>query len=102
MAAGCAVIVTPEVGSASIVHEAKCGVVTPGDPEKLGLVINRLLNDHECRRVMGDAGRRAVEAKYSWNIISEQMLDLYTHILADRDYYRGTPRRYCVEEFNPD
>ena len=36
------------------------------------------------RRDMGDAGRRAVEAKYTWNVISKQMLDLYTHILADR------------------
>lgn len=85
MAAGCAVIVTPEVGIASIVHEAGCGVVAPGDPANLGLEMKRLLDDHERRRYMGDAGRRAVEAKYTWKIISKQILDVYTHILADRD-----------------
>jgi glycosyltransferase involved in cell wall biosynthesis len=47
--------------------------------------MKRLLNDHERRRYMGDAGRRAVEAKYTWNIIGKQMLDVYTDILADRD-----------------
>jgi glycosyltransferase involved in cell wall biosynthesis len=85
MAVGCPVIVTPEVGMASVVHEAGCGVVTPNDPANLGLEMKRLLNDHERRRYMGDAGRRAVEAKYTWNIIGKQMLDVYTDILADRD-----------------
>jgi glycosyltransferase involved in cell wall biosynthesis len=83
MAAGCPVIVTPEVGMASIVHEAGCGVIS--DPANLGLEMKRLLDDHERRRYMGDAGRRAVVAKYTWNIISQQMLDVYTYILADRD-----------------
>jgi len=85
MAARCAVIVTPEVGLASIVHEAGCGVVTAGDPANLGLEIKRLLDDHERRRSMGDAGRRAVEAKYTWNIIGKQMLDVYARILVDRN-----------------
>ena len=55
-----------------------------GDPASLGLEMKRLLDDHERRQDMGEAGRRAVEAKYSWKIISKQMLDLYTDILADR------------------
>ena len=37
MAAGCPVIVTPEVGIASLVQEAGCGVVAAGDPVNLGL-----------------------------------------------------------------
>ena len=36
MAVGCAVIVTPEVGMASVVQEAGCGVVAAGDPANLG------------------------------------------------------------------
>jgi glycosyltransferase involved in cell wall biosynthesis len=85
MAVGCAVIVTPEVGMASVVHKAGCGVVAPGDPANLGLEMKRLLDDHERRRHMGEAGRRAVNAKYSWTVISLKMLDVYAHILADRD-----------------
>ena len=79
------VIVTPEVGMASDVQEAGCGVVVAGDPVNLGLEMKRLLDDHEPRRYMGKAGRRAVEAKYSWKIIGKQMLDVYADILADRD-----------------
>ena len=36
MAAGCPVFVTPEVGMASRVQEAGCGVVASGDPANLG------------------------------------------------------------------
>jgi glycosyltransferase involved in cell wall biosynthesis len=84
MAARCPVIVTPEVGLAHIVQEAGCGVVTPGDPKSLGLEMKRLLADRDCRRNMGDAGRRAVEGNYTWNVIGKRMLDVYTQILADR------------------
>ena len=85
MAAGCPVIVTPEVGMASLVQEAGCGVVAGGDPANLGLEMKQLLDDHERRRDMGNAGRRAVQIKYSWKTIGKQMLDVYTDVLADRD-----------------
>ena len=85
MAVGCPVIVTPEVGIASLVQESCCGVVAAGDPVNLGLEMKQLLNDDACRRNMGDAGRRAVQVRYSWSTIGRQMLDVYTGILMDRD-----------------
>jgi glycosyltransferase involved in cell wall biosynthesis len=85
MAAQCPVIVTPEVGLAKIIHDVGCGVVASGDPEIFGLEIRRLLADDERRRSMGDAGRRTVEARYSWNIIGAQILELYANIVANRD-----------------
>ena len=85
MAAGCAVIVTPEVGVASIVHDTGSGIVAPGDPKKFGLEMKQMLDDCKRRRTMGDAGQRAVKAKYTWNVISNQMLDVYKDILLDRD-----------------
>jgi glycosyltransferase involved in cell wall biosynthesis len=84
MAAGCAVIVTPEVGIARVVQNIGCGVVTSGEPADLGLEIKRLLDDRVLRQCMGEAGRRAVDAKYNWAVISQKMLDLYTHILKNR------------------
>ena len=57
MAAGCPVIVAPEVGMASVVRDAGCGVVAPGNAENFGLETNRLLNDHGRRQNMGKAGR---------------------------------------------
>ena len=53
MAVGCPVIVTPEVGMASVVQEAGCGVVADGDPANLGLEMKRLLDDHSRRRIWG-------------------------------------------------
>jgi glycosyltransferase involved in cell wall biosynthesis len=85
MAASCPVIVTPEVGAASIVHEVGCGVVASGDPANLAFAINRLLNDHQGRQNMGASGLRAVQTKYSWNVIGKQMLDVYAEILDGRD-----------------
>src|SRR5262249_16150521 len=66
MAVGCAVLVTPEVGMASVVHEVNCGVVTSGEPASFGLEIKRLLDNHVLRAHMGQAGQRAVEAKFTW------------------------------------
>jgi glycosyltransferase involved in cell wall biosynthesis len=88
MAVGCAVIVTPEVGMARVVRETDCGVVASGDPACFGQEIKRLLGEHERRRYMGEAGRRTVEAKYTWNVISRQMLDVYASVVVERT--RGT------------
>ena len=84
MAAGCPVIVTPEVGMASLVQEVGCGLVAAGDPTRLGSEMKRLLDDDNCRRKMGNAGRHAVQTKYSWKTISEQMLALYEDVLSRR------------------
>ena len=43
MAAGCPVVVTPEVGAASIVKSAQAGIVTSGQPKALGDAIEGLL-----------------------------------------------------------
>jgi glycosyltransferase involved in cell wall biosynthesis len=85
MAIGCPVIVTPEVGIASLVQESCCGLVAPGDPVNLGLEMKQLLDDPARRRGMGNAGRRVVQVKYSWSTIGRQMLDVYTGVLMDRD-----------------
>ena len=83
MAAGCPVIVTPEVGMASVVRDAGCGVVAPGNAENFGLEMNRLLNDHGRRQNMGKAGRRVAKEKYSWNVIGQQMLKVYIDIVGE-------------------
>jgi glycosyltransferase involved in cell wall biosynthesis len=85
MAASCPVIVTPEVGAASIVQEVGCGVVAAGDPANLALAMSRLLNDQQERRNMGVLGLSAVKTNYSWKAIGKQMLDVYTDILVGRD-----------------
>ena len=50
-----------------VIEETGCGIlVQPKDPAALAQAIIRLVRDPALRRSLGDAGRRAVEGKYSW------------------------------------
>jgi glycosyltransferase involved in cell wall biosynthesis len=82
MQRGVPVVVTPEVGAAEIVREARGGVVVNGDPEPLGEVISQLINDPILAKAMGDAGRRHVLARYGWPCIAAQMEALYECLMA--------------------
>ena len=82
MAVGRAVVVTPQVGLASVVREVCCGIVVDGEPATLGSQIKQLLDDHDRRRAMGEAGRYAAETEFNWKTISRKMIDVYAHALG--------------------
>jgi glycosyltransferase involved in cell wall biosynthesis len=84
MATGCPVVVTPEVGAADLVLEAGAGVVLDGSPEKLGRGIADLIADPERCRTMGQRGRDAVVAKYTWEAIAQRMEAVYRTALKGR------------------
>lgn len=86
MAAGCPVVVTPEVGAADLVLEAGAGVVLDGSPEKLGRGIADLIADPERCRTMGQRGRDAVVAKYTWEAIAQRMEAVYRSALKERGH----------------
>jgi glycosyltransferase involved in cell wall biosynthesis len=77
MQRGLPVVVTPEVGAAMIVRDARGGIVVQGDPKPLGDTINRLLNDPTLARGMGESGRRYVLENCAWTRIAAQMEALY-------------------------
>lgn len=83
MAAGRAVVVTPEVGVADLVRESGAGLVVGGSPSQLGSGLARLVRDPELREVMGTRGRAASE-RYSWAAVAEQMESAYLSVLAGR------------------
>ena len=80
MAAGCPVIVTPEVGSAAIVKETGSGWVVPGDAAALSHGISTLLADAETRRRMREAGR-AASVHYAWSAVAKRMETVYEQVL---------------------
>jgi len=80
MQRGLPVVVTPEVGAATIVREARGGIVVQGDPEPFGAAINRLINDSTLARSMGESGRRYVFEHYAWTLIAAQMEVLYESV----------------------
>ena len=77
MAVATPVVVTPEVGLAAEVESSGAGVVATNDPPVLAAALRALLGDPAKREAMGRAGRAAVEARYSWERVAEQMEEAY-------------------------
>jgi len=79
---------TPVVASAvggihEVVVDGETGfLVRPGAPEALAKAINTLLANPELARSFGKAGRRRVEAQFSWDSIARQTRDLYAELVA--------------------
>lgn len=79
MAAGCPVVVTPEVGVAGLVRESQAGCVIDGDPVALGAGLTKLLADAPLRQAMSERGRMAA-LDYSWAAVAERMERVYQEI----------------------
>lgn len=77
MAAGCPVVVTPEVGIAEVVERSGAGVVSDGDPAALAETLNALLADEAGRARMSRAGPRAAAEEFAWPAVASEMTALY-------------------------
>ena len=84
MAAGCPVIVTPEVGIAASVAQIGAGVVADGAPAVLGHAIAGLVADDRRRQEMGARGRAAAVSQFSWPAVAAQMEQLYQSVAVRR------------------
>ncbi|MDI7246233.1 MAG: glycogen synthase [Bacillota bacterium] len=79
---------TPVVASAvggilEVVVNGETGfLVEPGDPQALARAINTLLANPELARSFGKAGRRRVEANFSWDSIAQKTKALYAELVA--------------------
>jgi glycosyltransferase involved in cell wall biosynthesis len=83
MMAGCPVIVTPQVGLASVVRAVGAGLVVDGEPAELSRAINSLLQAPEQRRKMGEAGRHTAREKFSWDVIAADMEQVYRECVRE-------------------
>lgn len=84
MAAGCPVVVTPEVGAAEVVRDSGAGAVVPGEPQALAAGIRNLLEDRPALRQMGSRGRAAFEKTFTWGAVAKQMAEAYVQILGEQ------------------
>ncbi|TCP10736.1 hypothetical protein EV683_11914 [Crenobacter luteus] len=81
MAAGLAVIASDFPVWRAIVDDAGCGVlVDPEDPQQIAAALKGLLSDPVRARAMGEAGRRAALAKYSWAAEAQKLVALYRNL----------------------
>lgn len=61
-----------------IVEGSQCGMCTdPSSPRDIASAITNLLADERMCRDMGDAGAKAVRAKFNWENESAKLLNLY-------------------------
>ncbi|MEO8681606.1 MAG: glycosyltransferase [Vicinamibacterales bacterium] len=81
MAAGCPVVVTPEVGVSDVVRDSGAGWVVDGVPAALGAALAKLSADPEARHAMAEHGRSASGA-YTWAAVAERMELLYREIAS--------------------
>ena len=64
-----------------IVEKYGCGLVIPyGDVPALEEALAKLASDPDLRAQLGGAGRRAYESTYSWDIMSQRLLALYSQL----------------------
>ena len=78
---GCPVIVTPEVGAATLVTEAGAGLVVSNEPDQLAAAVCGLLADAELRCRMGQRGRDYARRMLSWDGIAARTDTLYREVL---------------------
>ncbi|HEX7191862.1 MAG TPA: glycosyltransferase [Thermoanaerobaculia bacterium] len=81
MAAETPVLLTAEVGLAEEVRRAHAGLVVAAQPREIANAINKLLDDPDERRAMGERGRHAVETRFTWPRVAEEMEAQYARLL---------------------
>lgn len=78
MAAGMPAIASDFPLWRSIVEDAGCGLlVDPQDPAAIARAMRTLLSDQTRAHEMGESGKRAVLAKYSWEAEGRKLAGLY-------------------------
>ena len=90
MAVACPVVVTKEVGLASLVLETGAGVVADGEPALLAKAINELRSDEIRRKRYGLAGQRTVKTKLSWSAAAVQLAEVYGSVIPRHRGIRST------------
>lgn len=84
MACGRPVIATAVSGALDVVISGENGLlVPPRAPAQMAEAVNHLLSDGPMRDRLGVAARRTIEAHFSWDIVSDNYLELYGRLSAE-------------------
>jgi glycosyltransferase involved in cell wall biosynthesis len=82
LAAGLPIVATDVPRWRALLEEYDCGVCVPfGDPASLAAAIERLLDDDDGTRAMGERARSAAERHYSWETQAAALMGLYERLL---------------------
>jgi glycosyltransferase involved in cell wall biosynthesis len=89
LAHGTAVMLSPGCNFPDA-EAAGAGVTVPKDAAAMAEALTRLLADRDRLRLMGRAGRRLVEARYSWDVVIERLLDVYERAASTSRSWRSS------------
>ena len=64
------------------VESAKAGIIVDAKIEPMVRAMREMLGDPERLRAMGEAGRRLVSESYSWDFVTDRLIDLYQSVVA--------------------
>src|SRR5262249_9747343 len=83
MASGRAIVATRVGAKERVVRDGRDGLlIEPGDPAALAAAIERLLNDPELARSLGDSARRRATESFSRAAMRRRFEDFYHTLLA--------------------
>jgi len=85
MRAGIPVVLTDVVGNRDTVEHGRSGfLVPPDDPSTLAAAIQRLLDDAELRRRVGEEGQARVAACFDVRLMADRLEHLYKSVVSER------------------
>jgi glycosyltransferase involved in cell wall biosynthesis len=79
MASGCAIIASKYGGTFEVIGEAGI-TIDPKDQDDFVQKLNELLNNDELREFLGKKARERIEARYGWNTISDEYIEIFNQI----------------------
>jgi phosphatidyl-myo-inositol alpha-mannosyltransferase len=89
MAVGLPVVCSDIGGYRDVVNDDRDGLlVPPADPEALAVALRALLDNPARRAAMGEAAR-ATAARYAWEVVGGEVLEVYAAALAGSGRLRG-------------
>jgi glycosyltransferase involved in cell wall biosynthesis len=77
-------VVTTSIGSQGIDCTPGENVLIANDPQGFAAQTVRLLRDKALREKLGRNGRKQVQSKYDWEIIIQQVEEMYDEVLATK------------------
>jgi len=81
LAHGTAVMLSPECNFREA-ERAGAGVTVARDPELMAASMESLLADPARLRAMGEAGRALMRRDYSWDVVTDRLVEVYRAMLA--------------------
>jgi glycosyltransferase involved in cell wall biosynthesis/SAM-dependent methyltransferase len=91
MAVGCPVVVSSDVAIEDVVRASRAGLVVERDPSAIANAIATILSEPARAAAMGEAGRRAVDERFSGPIVAAQTEAMYEAVVSASRRRAGRP-----------